>query len=237
MSTQETRGVLCHACLEIQRVEMHGWKTAMGKCVCMHLAHVHAYKSCLLLLGALLYFFSICCDHIAFRETSWHLSDSTVTWLCEQEYICLCFCDGEPPRQCLLGVWQMCRALPARNRERRKKWAVAEFLPWYRVVSCYCVEVKRGRYNPAAEAEKQGRGRLWSRDWHSGFPLLLEFKEFWEEWSEQWDKKFDEFFMRISGRIWDFSKQSVCRNIAYVCTTFILVCLGISRHDQTFFEF
>lgn len=101
-----------------------------------------------------------CCDHIAFRETSWHLSDSIVTRLCEQ---CVCFCDGELP--CLrlsppeCSVWCLADVPSSGCVEQRKekKLAISKFLPWYQVVSCYCAVVKQGRSNPAEVWETENR--------------------------------------------------------------------------------
>lgn len=97
--------------------------------------------------------------------------------------ICVRFCDGVPQSlrpSALLCVWHMCIALPV----RQERWKGSKFLLWCQVVSCYCVGVKQGQYNQQ-RSEKQKGGRLSSRVCISGFPLILEFQEFWEQWSKQ----------------------------------------------------
>lgn len=57
----------------------------------------------------------------------------------------------------LFFVWHMCLALPVCQESWKKKRATSKFLLWYQVVSCYCVEVKRGQHNPAEVRETERR--------------------------------------------------------------------------------
>ena len=127
--------------------------------------------------------------------------------------ICVCFCDGalpcrhqSPPECSVMCLADVPSTACAPGKE--KDGAISKFLLWFQlVVSCYCVEVKRGQYNPAVVRETERREIVEQTGFQASH-CSWNFKNF--EKSEPISETSNLMnSLRISGRVWEFSKQFI----------------------------
>lgn len=111
-STRETGGVLCHAWLEIQWVERHGWETAVSRSVCVRVLLFNVSVA----WSTAVY---IRCDQMASPERSWHPSDSIFDMMLWTG-ICKFFCDGRLRCWCLYSYKSSAMYVLRQKRWREK---------------------------------------------------------------------------------------------------------------------
>lgn len=195
----------------------------------------------LLLLGALLstsFTFSVIKQHsgkpVDIPLTAfWHdfVSKNICVSLSNGVLPCRCLFPSECAVKCL--AYMPNSVCATRKGEKRD---LSKLLLCYQVVLCYCVEVKQGRYSPAAVRETE------ERDWRARTECQASywswnFKNFWEEWSKQWDKQFDEFFEDIQEDLWIFQRVPLQKYMRMSFVTVVLCLCWLSVVFLTVFEF